>query len=245
MIESATEDIYDTLGTGSATDEHLMIETERLSQAHRMLSEARSVADYRDLRDYSTSLRAWARARGLGIESENQAAEFILRAERGVGQELTRMRVAGERSGRGWPKGVPHDEHGRIPAGPGLWEKAVRLSDLGISPQDSSYWQALAAMQDDAFEAAIADALKPGPDGQVRRLSKAVLYRLSRRGPSHHDAPVKNDPVAPFEELRVHIAGFLAGGIDRLSPDDVVGVGKLGVRLVKAARAEMDRRGLR
>lgn len=222
-----------------------MIEIERLSQAQRMLAEARDVADFRDLRDYSTTMRAWARSRGLGVESENQAAEFILRAERGAGKELARMAEAGERVGRGFPKGVPHDEHGRVPVGPGLWERGVNLASLGISRQDASYWMALAAMQDDAFDEAIARALKPGPDGRVRRLSKMEIYRQSvPRGPNLSDAPMNDDPVAPFEMLRAQIVGFLAAGINRLSPDDVIGVGKLGIRLVKAARAEMDRRGL-
>lgn len=215
----------------------------QITKAQRMLSEARSIAEFRELRDFSTSLRAWARARGLGVESENEVAEFILRSERGAGKELIRMSEAGERSGRGWPKGVPHDEQGRIPEGPRTWDQGVTLADLGVSNQDASYWMALAVMQDDAFEAAVAEALKPGPDGRVRRLSKMSFYREAGRAKDGLRQR-QDDPVAPFEELRAHCEWFLHEGLSQFAPDDVVGVGKLGVRLVKAARSEMDRRGL-
>lgn len=72
------------------------------------LANATTVEDFRGVRDMASAARAWAKARGLGIQSENDAAEYILRAERRIGQVLETLREEGRLAQRG-PTGVPAD----------------------------------------------------------------------------------------------------------------------------------------
>lgn len=69
-----------------------------LTQAQRMLAEAVTLQDFRDIRDMSETALAYAKARGLGIEAENTASEYVLRAERGMGKALIKMAENGERA---------------------------------------------------------------------------------------------------------------------------------------------------
>jgi hypothetical protein len=222
------------------TSEPVALIPDELSNAARMLAEARSIVDFRNLRDFASSLRTWARARRLGVEAENEAAVFVLRAERGAGQELARMAASGERSGRGWPKGVPHDDDGRVPEGPGTWDKAVRLTDLGISGQQASEWQRLAMVDDGHFERMIAEALAPSSDGRVSRIAKRRFYPWPEYG--HKASAPKNDPLTPLFLLRTYADQVIGSSLARLPSSDVSDIGKIGVRLVKAARAELDSR---
>jgi len=52
------------------------------------LANAESIADLKDVRDMATAAKAWAKARAMGIGSENEASEYILRAERQIGLRL-------------------------------------------------------------------------------------------------------------------------------------------------------------
>jgi hypothetical protein len=76
---------------------------EQISIAQRALGEAKTLPDIKAVRDTAETLRAGARARQMGIETENTAAEIVVRAERKMGAELLRMKWFGERDpgGRG------------------------------------------------------------------------------------------------------------------------------------------------
>jgi len=65
------------------------------------LANAESIADLKEVRDMALAARSWAKARGLGIQSENEAAEYILRAERRIGLALVALREDGLFSLRG------------------------------------------------------------------------------------------------------------------------------------------------
>jgi hypothetical protein len=60
------------------------------------LATASTVEDFGRIRDVATAARAWAVSRNMGIEAENRASEFILRAERGMGQSLNSLREQGK-----------------------------------------------------------------------------------------------------------------------------------------------------
>jgi len=69
------------------------------------LANAETIEDLRGVRDMASAARAWAKARGLGIQSENEASEYILRAERRIGQNLISLREDGLFSIRGMQSG--------------------------------------------------------------------------------------------------------------------------------------------
>lgn len=203
-----------------------------------MLAEARDFSDFKALRDWATTLRAYGRARGLGIEAENEAAEYVLRAERGAGAELIRMVETGERPQRGglW-KGVAHDADGRVPRGPLSQDNApwkTTLRKLGISGNDAMDWQRLARIPDQDFENLLKTARRMG------RVSKARFYQRVT-GTLRRSDYQGSDPFG-FESFRAAAKFLLDEGLRKLSPDDLNTTGKLAVELVKATRAEMDRR---
>jgi hypothetical protein len=98
--------------------------------------------------------RTWAKTRGLGIELENEAAEYVIRAERGAGAELRRMAEAGERliGGSGGNRYVSAEEARR------KTPVTTTLADLGIQHHQSQNWQRVAALPQEDFEERLADA---------------------------------------------------------------------------------------
>ena len=137
-----------------------------LSNAQRMLAEAKTLDELRDVRDFAEGAKAWAKARGLGIEAENQASEVVLRAERTIGRMLLDARAAGEIASVG-----------------GTISFEVLIKSLGlptladILPDvDVHYiadWQRAARLADDKFEFMIEAALKEG-----RRIAKTNFYGM-------------------------------------------------------------------
>lgn len=91
------------------------------------------------------------------------ATEIKVRAERRAGEMLAAMRERGERDAGG---------RGRIESRP-----ATQLADLGISKDQSSRWQKLAAISEDKFEQAVAAAKEVA--GEV---TTAALLRLQAGG---------------------------------------------------------------
>ncbi len=69
-----------------------------LSQAARMLAEARSLDDVKAIRDRAEAARAYAKAADLGDDAVGYASAIKLNAERKAGQLLAEMREAGERA---------------------------------------------------------------------------------------------------------------------------------------------------
>ena len=90
-----------------------------------------------------------------GIENENEAAEIVIRAERGMGAELARMAETGERQGQrdGASTGVPGQHtlatREQLDA---MGRRLVTLESLGLNHNQSSAWQRLARIPDDQFD---------------------------------------------------------------------------------------------
>jgi len=81
-------------------------------------------------------------AQALNMDAERQAIEIRIRAERRAGEMLAEMKKTGQRdSGRGKRK-----------AESGTTMPLPKLADLGISADQSSNWQQLAAVPQETFE---------------------------------------------------------------------------------------------
>lgn len=123
-----------------------------ISHASRMLAEAKNLDDVKSIRDLARAAEAWARSRHLGIEIENHGAEIRLRAERKGGEMLVASAVNGERDPGGRGPRVESSDATQLPT----------LATLGITRDQSSDWQAVAAIPEPEFEAVLADAKANG-----------------------------------------------------------------------------------
>src|SRR5450631_981694 len=117
----------------------------RYDAARKAIAAALSVVQIKEIRNKATALLAYAKQAG-DLTMQNQAAELRLYAERRAGELLTVMEKSGERQAKqkGRPKYVC---------------RRATLPELGISRTQSSKWQMMFRLVDDAtFESALARA---------------------------------------------------------------------------------------
>ncbi|MGB9512218.1 MAG: hypothetical protein WBU20_11060 [Candidatus Acidiferrum sp.] len=134
----------------------------RYDTARRALAAAHRVDEVKAIRDKAEAVRVYAKQAG-DFELQNQAAEIRIRAERRAGELLVDMQSSGERQAK---------ERGR----PTKVSSPTTLPRLGITRDQSSKWQRLAKMIDDAtFDKAVAQAKEN--DGE---LTTAGLLRAVR-----------------------------------------------------------------
>jgi N6-adenosine-specific RNA methylase IME4 len=131
-----------------ASLKELNMELTRYEAARRALAEAHAVDEVKDIRDKALALEAYA-SQARDSEMQRWAAEIKLRAERRAGELLSEMKENGER----------HSGHGDQIAESSQSTPLPTLADLNITGQQSSDWQAIAALPEEKFEAAIASPL--------------------------------------------------------------------------------------
>jgi hypothetical protein len=147
----------------------------RYDAARRALAAAHRVDEVKAIRDKAEAVRVYAKQAG-DFELQNQAAEIRIRAERRAGELLGDMQTSGERQAkeRGRPKKV---------------SSPTTLPKLGITRDQSSKWQRLARMIDDAtFDKAVAQAKEN--DGE---LTTAGLLRAIREIVTPNGVPTERD----------------------------------------------------
>jgi hypothetical protein len=126
----------------------------------RAIGAAYEVDEVKDIRDRAAALEHYSR-QAHNVEAERQCCEIRLRAERKAGQLLAKTEKAkgarGQLSGR-------DGSGGRVLRPP---ESEKTLADLGITKDQSSQWQRLAAVPEPQFEAALAGPGKPTTNGII------------------------------------------------------------------------------
>lgn len=161
-----------------------------VAQAQRMLAQASTFEDFRDIRDLSETARAYARARGLGIESENMASEYVLRAERGMGKVLIEMMESGQRAPS---HPVSADKAALVPK---LTELIGETND-SRARREASNWQRLyRAWTDEEFEGQLARVKELGA-----RIAKTNFYRGFEKSAARDKAAIREaaDAASPDE----------------------------------------------
>ena len=124
------------------------------------IAEAHAVDEVKDIRDKARAIEMYAR-QAQNTEAERQAIEIRLRAERKCGEILT---------GREMAKGAAQPGVGRRGSDAMPSTDTRALGALGISHDQSSQWQKLAAIPQDDFEADIADPMwRPTTSGLLER----------------------------------------------------------------------------
>lgn len=180
-----------------------------LSAALALATEAGDMEGMKDIRALATAMQQGARARMMGVEAENAAAEVVLRAERAIGHLLIRMTEDGTRAKGG---GEVLRDDVQLATGRGS-QSALRgrgpselptLASMGITNARAAWeWQQVARLDDGAFEAMLEAAR-----GHHERIAKWNFYR---KGKSPLDAgrarPTRED--ADFLTFRQGAYGLL------------------------------------
>ncbi|MBK6906501.1 MAG: hypothetical protein IPH08_05105 [Rhodocyclaceae bacterium] len=121
----------------------------KYNAARIALAEAHSVDEVKDIRDKYEAMAAYAR-QAKDTEMIQWVTEIKVRAERRAGQLLAEM-----------PKAKGTQVNGGITGGPIVVppvNDAKTLDQMGVSKNDSSRWQKLAAVPEEQFEQAVAAA---------------------------------------------------------------------------------------
>ena len=131
----------------------------RFDTAKKALIEAKSIDEVKAIRDKAEMLRAYAKQAKESLEMQNYCAEIKLRAERRAGEML--------RAREPHPPGPePEDRSHDVTYPP-------KLDDLGINKSQSSRWQKIADLNEEAFEEHI-EAYKH----EQKELTTASVLRL-------------------------------------------------------------------
>ncbi len=142
----------------------------RYDAARKALSSAHRIDEVKKIHDKAAALLAYARQAG-DYELQNKAAEIRIFAERRAGQLLIALHQTGQRRTK---------ERGR----PTKVSSATTLPKLGITRDQSSKWQRMARLIDDAtFDRALSQAKDVYGElttAGVIRAVKAVMKPVSR-----------------------------------------------------------------
>lgn len=166
----------------------------RYDTARRALAEARAVDEVKDIRDKAEAMAAYARqARDQDLIA--WATEIKIRAERKCGEMLKEGAKNGDRA----------TKESNLRVGPNSRDgiSGPTLSDIGISPNQSSRWQKLADMPEEHFETAVATAKEHA--GQV---TTAHMLRVA-------------DELRKISELKAEIAAAERHNAAHPNPDEI------------------------
>jgi hypothetical protein len=172
---------------------------EVLQRAAQEIRSCRDIASVKKVADWAQMVRLAAERVGASIEAQKAAAEVAMRARRWEGTLLREMKEAGERrkAGRPRPKASNGDNgNSELPL-------SQSLEDLGISRIESSRAQAIAAIPDEAFDAALERGKMP--DGEITTGAFVALGR-SAQAADKPKAPSRPPDLCPTTEEIVGIS---------------------------------------
>lgn len=109
----------------------------KLDRARIMLAEARTLPDLKKIRDFAEAAKAYARARKMGIEAQNDAGEIVAEATRRMGEFL--LAAQKNRGARRYPKGTAKQA------------PPPTLKELGIAKKQSAICQDIARLPLEKF----------------------------------------------------------------------------------------------
>lgn len=219
---------------------------EPLHHALALATEAGDIDALKDIHATATALREGARARGMGIGAENQAAEVVLRAERTIGLTLKDMQDRGELAVRGQTFS-PREPYTRTRNGKeesvASWSPtptASTLADFGFTRQQASQFAALARIPDEEFESRFGTVRDSGA-----RIAKVDFYRLVKGKPDgkpEAEREVHGDTFTATYAAFAKASKALVDDIAHLPSDELLALASDIRAVVNAYNAERARR---
>lgn len=186
------------------------------------IAAAYAVDEVKDIRNKARAIETYAR-QAKNVEAERQACEIRLRAERKAGELLRERDKAKGARGSGSNQHEVRSHHPTAPP----------LSDLGISKQQSSDWQKLAAVPSDLFEKEL-QSERPTTNGIIAahsqpeakdKVGAGPLWLWGRLKDFERDGLLDLDPNEVVEEMLGHmqttvkqLAPRVAAWLARINP---------------------------
>jgi hypothetical protein len=156
----------------------------RYDAARKALAAAHRVDEVKAIRDRAEAVRHYAK-QARDLEMQNMACEIRLRAERRAGQLLLDMQKNPGTRGAGRPR----KDGSRIRWSKPSTAKTPKLEEIGITKDQSSKWQKIALLVDDAtFEKALVQAREKNGE-----LNTAALLREIREIVTPNGVPTEPD----------------------------------------------------
>jgi len=154
---------------------------EKLDAVCAAIETATTVQEIKHTLDLANAAAIYAQQAKVGKEIELKAAEYVVRAERKLGELLQAAKAAGQIG-----EGKPFQKH-TVDGD----DSKVRLSEIGISRDLSSRAQRIAQVPVDEFERAINDAKATG------KLPKSVFTKNSKPPHAPKSHPAKSEIAQP------------------------------------------------
>jgi hypothetical protein len=189
------------------------------------ISAAHAVDEVKDIRDKALAIQIYAR-QARNVDAEGKACEIRLRAERRVGQLLKETQKAKGASESGTNRGTTRSQTATA---------SKKLDDIGISKDQSSRWQKLAAIPDDDFErtfakpgqkpstAGIIAANTPPPEKKLSPIDPRAVWLWGRLLDFERQNVLSADPAELFGTMIDHmkvttreLAPLVAAWLERL-----------------------------
>ena len=162
----------------------------RYEAARAALAEAQRVDEVQDIRNKAAAMAAYAK-QAKDTELIGYATKIKLHAERRAGELLREMeKNKGAVPGKTGNKGLP------------VLDTTPRLADLGVSKMQSSRWQRLADLPDDAFEQRIRSAT----DKAASVIDSVPRSKAERRAQRERELGQQAN-CAPDQKIRRHCRG--------------------------------------
>ena len=175
-----------------------------LTDADRALAQATTVPDLQNLHATFAAAMAWAKSRGLGVDAENKASEYILRTERRIGTELART-LPERREAQKLLGGAARA--GREPSSE---DSSKATLPEGITYAQSSAWQQLAKIPEPDFESMLAAAHE-----KKERIARYNFYAVAANSERRRKATSGEVPEdSGYQMFRAGIHTLLGWTVD-------------------------------
>lgn len=164
-----------------------------LSKISKALEQAKTFEDFRKVRVMAKmGLNALKASRDARIDDRNDLAEYVLRAEKGMGSILKQSKKDGGRQKQGGDK--KSKSHDAILISP-------KLSEIGITPSQASRYQSIDDVPDEQFDQVIQDTKQAREEVTQSLLLKTAKKEKKKKRQTEAKEAAANLPASALWNL--------------------------------------------